>query len=123
MAVLVRFLSENRITKEQFEKLKTVNIRLEASRRGLDTALYEKSPEKDQYASFGEYARLLEEKKSVLTDSLYTQFLQLERANKLKIVDIELLSDEIENRPCNTMCCQGFTNFRKYFYISTIISL
>lgn len=76
MAVLVRLFNEDRITKEQFDELKAVNIRVEASRRGLDTALYEASPEKEQYASFGEYARLLEEKKSVMTESLYVQFLQ-----------------------------------------------
>lgn len=76
MAVLVRLLQEERISLEQFETWKNVNIRMEATRRGVDVSLYEPSPENEQYASYGEYPRLLEAKKGVMTDSLYLQYLR-----------------------------------------------
>ena len=74
MAVLFRLQHEDRITLEEYEKLKKVNVRSEAIRYGYDVFLYNSSPETDKWITLGEYPRLLEEKRRMIPESLFGQF-------------------------------------------------
>lgn len=74
MAVLFRLSYENRITHEEYEELKQINVRAESIKFGYDVSLYKMSPEEEMWTTLGEYPRLLEEKRNMIPESLFRQF-------------------------------------------------
>lgn len=74
MAVLFRLFYEKRITTEEYEHLKKINVRAQAGKYGYDVSLYNPSSKEEKWITLGEYPRLLEEKKGVIPESLFQQF-------------------------------------------------
>lgn len=74
MAVLFRLKHENKITDEELEKFKNINVKKQALKYGYDVSLYHASQEDERWITLGEYPRLLEEKRNIIPESLYRQF-------------------------------------------------
>ena len=74
MAVLFRLKYEGRITAEELEQLKNINVKNQALKYGYDISLYNSSQEDERWITLGEYPRILEEKRYAIPESLYRQF-------------------------------------------------
>lgn len=74
MAVLFRLKYEGRITAEEFEQFKNINVKNQALKYGYDISLYNSSQEDERWITLGEYPRILEEKRNTIPESLYKQF-------------------------------------------------
>lgn len=74
MAILFRLYHEGRITFEEYEYFKKVNVKTEAIKLGYDISLYGNLTEEHDWITLGEYPRLLEEQRGLIPESLFHQF-------------------------------------------------
>ena len=74
LSVLRRLRMDCKIDEAEFENLSKVSVRNEAVKYGYDIALYYPTSAEASWITLGEYPRALEEKRSVLPESLFHQF-------------------------------------------------